>query len=92
MANTKLPMGGYVVTANGNLIGDEFLMELWAKKFVVKLFVNGDEKQAGLHDETGEGRVPDALNIWTFANRQDRYTKELKLRTPVLKRGGRKGR
>ena len=33
---------------------------------------------------------PRRLDLWIFAQRQDRYTKELKLRTPVLKRGGRK--
>ena len=92
MGRIKPPMvGSYVVTANGNLIGDEFLAELWANKFVIKLFTNGAESQAGIYDETGLGRVPAHLDLWTFAQRQDRYSKELKLRSP-LKRGGKRGK
>ena len=89
-----MPMVGdnYVVTAQGHLLGDEFLARLWADNFVVKLFSEPFHSQAGLEDMTGEGRVPDAADLMLFAQRQERYSKELKLRSTVLKFGRRKGR
>jgi hypothetical protein len=82
----------YTISANGNLLGDEFLARLWASRFVVKLFSEPGHEQAGLEDVTGEGRVPGHSDLWIFAERQERYTKELKLRQPLLNKARRKGR
>jgi hypothetical protein len=85
-------MSDYIITATGSLIGDEFLGRMWANSFAVKLFVDGENAQAGLEDTTGEGRVPAHEDLWTFSERQRLYTKELKLRQPLLNKKRRKGR
>jgi hypothetical protein len=70
----------YGITEEGSLVGDAFLSELMADGFHVRLF----GEQAGLEDVTGQGRVPTTPLLRTFADRQEAYGRELRLRRMPL--------
>jgi hypothetical protein len=80
----------FTIMASGGLAGDALLAELWSKGFIVKLYTDGELSQAGLEDTSGEGGVPDPVLMWRFAEMQERYTKELRLRRPLLLKRARK--
>jgi hypothetical protein len=82
----------YTITKEGSLLGDEVLSELASGHFHVRLFEYADECNAGIEDVTGQGRVPDPILMWQFAERQVGYTKELKLRQPLLKARRKRGK
>jgi hypothetical protein len=76
----KMVGDNYTVTATGSLVGDEFLAKLWADRFAVQLYTDGENAQAGIEDTSGAGRGPCHEDLWTFSERQAKYSKELKLR------------
>ena len=82
----------YTIQPNGALMGDRLLDDLLAKGFIVKLFTDGPDSQAGLEDSRNAGTVPEFELLWRFADMQDKYTKELRLRQPLLNRRKRKGK
>ena len=59
--------------------------------FVVKLFVDGDDTNAGLEALDGEGGVPDIDLMREFANQQAVYAKELTDQTGALETAAREG-
>jgi hypothetical protein len=74
----------YSINSQGWLSGDGLLADLHEAGFVVKLFSADGTSNAGLESVDGEGRVPEPDLMWRFAERQPQYTKELKLRQPLL--------
>ncbi len=68
----------YDIGDKGQLTGDDLLAELHRAGFQVKMF----GEQAGLEDVTGQGQAPDWNLLWAFAEMQDAYGKELRLRQP----------
>lgn len=80
----------YSLNSAGCLAGDPLLTELWSMGFGVKLFVSGEDKNAGLESLDGEGRVPDMEMLRRFAAVQPAYRKELLIRVALLKQKGKR--